>query len=509
MGNKLTIFLCVFLHAILVLIYAAILVTYQIGVYDRPLSLSQGTVRTVITVVSQSFTIAYCAVMVLLTQRITLNGFMKRPQTLTAIHDKSSAWLGLGASLQTLGRQRKLITDLLGISMITLYLLLIFVVHTTLPGIFGVTTQNVTTFATYPTTLARQLITINNYTLLYVLFETWSSLFVDALTANSDDEDDWSILSVYNTLNLTTAGVWNNILYDIIPPVENATGAAVEVNATIFSVDCAPLPDVVQTGFDSDNNFGRPGPAYNYEFGSGKYSGVFSPAALVLQVGSVQSADSESADESSPSMIVVISPLYPVVDSIGTQAPTMNMQNPSLVLPEDDPPMNVTFIGCNFSVQNSSISVDSRSRTPIELSAPPTSVNWPDWTDPGVSSDPLLGDDTLQSFPFAPVEPMVGGLDIRLIFNATFNQTLEGTSSILESFLDNDIGATSTNLTVGDINWSLGRAYAATIWYQNTILVPTDSGFNETSLLRGEASIPSSVLQERLTVNTISVSIQP
>ena len=55
MGNKLTIFLCVFLHAILVLIYAAILVTYQIGVYDRPLSLSQGTVRTVITVVSQSF----------------------------------------------------------------------------------------------------------------------------------------------------------------------------------------------------------------------------------------------------------------------------------------------------------------------------------------------------------------------------------------------------------------------------------------------------------------------
>ncbi|KAF7795220.1 hypothetical protein EIP86_006370 [Pleurotus ostreatoroseus] len=61
-----------------------------------------------------------------------------RRQTLSAIHDKSSAWLGLGSSAFALLRQKAIKTDLVGVIATALYLLCISVVHTAFPGIFTV-----------------------------------------------------------------------------------------------------------------------------------------------------------------------------------------------------------------------------------------------------------------------------------------------------------------------------------------------------------------------------------
>ena len=72
------------------------------------------------------------------------------------MHDKSSAWLGLVSSLSVLSSQRKLVTDLIGVLIITLYLMCILVVHTTLPATFSVGIANVTVSNAYLTTLARQ-----------------------------------------------------------------------------------------------------------------------------------------------------------------------------------------------------------------------------------------------------------------------------------------------------------------------------------------------------------------
>ncbi|KAJ3556888.1 hypothetical protein NM688_g1775 [Phlebia brevispora] len=446
MNSRLFIALCIVLHAILVLVYAAILATYKGGVYDRPLHLASNTVRTVMTIVSQSFTIVYCAILVLLTQRITLHEFLRRAQTLTAIHDKSSAWLGLASSLQVLGHQRKLVTDFLGISMIASYLLLIFVVHTTLPSIFGVTTQNVTVFTTYPTTLARQP------------FVTSSIQYAGGPTV-----DLHSILSVYDMLNISTVGISSGMIYDIIPAVANATGTGVEVNATTFSVDCAALPDAVQIAFQPnitnnvfsgiENPLDTDGPAYYFEFGGGEYVTIAYP----MTTGQFQVLAVIANDAVDPSMLVVAS-TYPVIDSAGNNA-TMVSINPGC---EQSDPLEPAitgyyFISCNFNSQNSTVFVNSQSGTVEQSANPPASAQWHNWIDPGTSLDPLLRIPLRAFADSAPASNGVVNTVPIVIRNSTFNMTTPYQSSVVDD--------------------------------------------------QGAASIPSSALQERLTVNTISLYV--
>ncbi|KAJ3551977.1 hypothetical protein NM688_g4402 [Phlebia brevispora] len=518
MNSRLTTSLCITLHTILVVIYAAILATHKSGVYHRPLRLSPDTVRTIITLASQSFAIAYCAVLVLLTQRITLHEFIKRPHTLTAIHDKSSAWLGLGASLQTLGRQTSVVTDLLGVSMITMYLLLIFVVHTTLPGIFGVTTQNATIFTTHPTTLARQP----------------NGLSTLLSSSGNGAPNIYSILEIYDTFNLTTVGVLDNMLYDIIPPVENAAGVEVEVNATTFSVDCGLLPGVVQTNFENitASDFAL------YVFGfDGKYEVPLHPmAANQFQVQAVVNVD-DSTNATFPNMLVVAS-TYPVVDSAGVNATAISIE-PIWKDANGNVITTLSLFGCNFGAHNSTVQINPQTRTPEQSPAMPTAVRWHNWTDPGISSDPLLRDplrDFISDAPPSIQESAVGNI---VVFDDTVNVTslspiigyrlvkisprlMEYCSLIWNKhfyrFLGEDIVAGRVNanlnaslgpMTIGELNWSLERAYTAMLWYYNTA-TSLNLAFNETGVAerqQGEVSLPSSVLQERMTVNTISLLV--
>ncbi|KAJ3556887.1 hypothetical protein NM688_g1776 [Phlebia brevispora] len=485
----------------------AYLVTDETGLYNRPLRLSQGVVRAVIAIVSQAFTITYCAALVLLTQRITLNEFVKHRQTLTAIHDKSSAWLGLGTSLLTLGRQAKLATDLLGICMITAYLLLIFVVHTTLPSIFGVSTQNVTVNAIQSTTLARQNVTaaLNNGS------GANFGLSADALS------NLYAILQVYDSLDLPTVGVLDGTLYDILPITQNAAAIGVEVNATTFSVDCASLSDAVQVDFQASNitQIANGTSYYTFEFGSDQYAVVIG----VMGANQFQVQSAYAADSSVPDMVVVAS-TYPVVDSAGDNATSTNL-NPTWT---DDPvhPLDantttitgINLIGCNFGAHNSTALVNPQSRTINQPSASPSPAHWHEWTDPDPSGDPLLMD-TLQAFVNNAPSLTLADQSIALV-NDTFNGlSYTATPTILEQFLQIDISASrnasldaSGPVTVGELNWSLARAYAAVLWYYDSAsatslnVVFDDAGADR---LEGEVSIPYSLLEERMTINRISL----
>ncbi|KAJ3534660.1 hypothetical protein NM688_g7102 [Phlebia brevispora] len=500
MNSRLTIALCITLHAILVLIFAAILATYEAGVYNRPLALSSTTTRTVITIVSQSFTIAYCAILALLTQRLTLHDFIKRPQTLTAIHDKSSAWLGLGSSLQTLTRQRKLISDILGVFMITLYLLLIFVVHTTLPDIFGITAQNVTTLATYPTTLGRQ------------------SNISGVLTSGDASNAIFSILQVYDTLDLATIGVSENMLYDIIPVIGSpASGAEVEVNATTFSVDCGSLPGIAQANFQIPDSGSEEGiPQYTFGLNGGRYSASLVPMGP-NQFQVVPLVDNNEDPTDYKSMVVVAS-TYTVVNSTGNNVTATSINPVWEITPEgstvpDENISNVVLIGCNFNVQNSTAFVDAQSRSVVHYSAPPNSKSQGEWTDPGIQSDPLLQEFFeyfVQNEPIAQ-DTMVYEVSVT---NVTSNATYIPSPSLLEWFLYTDISAkedpnlygTLDSVSAEQLSSSLGRAYAAVLWYYNSV-TSLSLAFNETGAIRerGQAAIPSLNFQERLSVNKISL----
>lgn len=86
----------------------------------------------------------YLALLVLVTQRLALVRDLRTQQTLTAIHDKTSAWLGLGSSLATLVDQVKVPATVSGVLFIVLYLAGIAVLHVVIPAAISVNVYNAT-----------------------------------------------------------------------------------------------------------------------------------------------------------------------------------------------------------------------------------------------------------------------------------------------------------------------------------------------------------------------------
>lgn len=105
----------------------------------------------------------YTAVLVFLAQRLALRKALNTPQTLTALHDKTSAWLGVASSAVSLCQQIKLRTAAWGISGIALYLLGVSVVHISIPGVLEVQVYNATVSIQSQTRLANA-----NYTAKWV-----------------------------------------------------------------------------------------------------------------------------------------------------------------------------------------------------------------------------------------------------------------------------------------------------------------------------------------------------
>ena len=74
-------------------------------------------------------------------------------QTLTTVHDKSSAWYGLGSALTSLYQQTKFRSSLVGVASIVVYLFCVFVLHITIPSMFSVEPYNATIAMTVKTEL--------------------------------------------------------------------------------------------------------------------------------------------------------------------------------------------------------------------------------------------------------------------------------------------------------------------------------------------------------------------
>lgn len=93
----------------------------------------------------------YLAGILVLTQKLALCREFCTRQTLSAIHDKSSAWLSLGSSVFSLWHQLQVPAATSGVIQITLYLLGIFVLHITIPTIASVVVYNFAVPTKFPT----------------------------------------------------------------------------------------------------------------------------------------------------------------------------------------------------------------------------------------------------------------------------------------------------------------------------------------------------------------------
>lgn len=77
------------------------------------------------------------AILLMLTQQQAIRRDLHGQPTLAAIHDKSSAWLGLGSSVVALSLQFRMRSATWQIVLITVYLSGIFALHITTPNLFS------------------------------------------------------------------------------------------------------------------------------------------------------------------------------------------------------------------------------------------------------------------------------------------------------------------------------------------------------------------------------------
>jgi hypothetical protein len=80
----------------------------------------------------------YSAVLVLVTQMLSLRRSLKMDQTLTATHDTSAAWAGLGSATVLAWNQKAVPASIVGVFLVFLYLGSISVLHITIPALFSI-----------------------------------------------------------------------------------------------------------------------------------------------------------------------------------------------------------------------------------------------------------------------------------------------------------------------------------------------------------------------------------
>ncbi|EKM52147.1 uncharacterized protein PHACADRAFT_151151 [Phanerochaete carnosa HHB-10118-sp] len=500
--------ICIALHVLLILIHVAFLLV-SLGHYERSVSFaitpfSLEWYPLIVTTLMQVFGTIFLAVLVAYTQSLAFRSDLYVRQTLTSLHDKSNAWLGLGAACGSLWDQFKLRAAMVGVVYITVYLLGVWLLHITIPTALNVVPFNATAPTVFSTVLANT-------------------------TNNADYASAYDILPVYDQVPML--GLQDNMVYDIIPSVPSANGTAT-VNASVYNVDCAALPHADSTiqAFDGLARPGQPnmtwlifnidnsnGQTHNYYLASLPYS---ASAIYTAQVADIEAGCSDSPLFYAPGTCwapIVILSTVTILDSDGNQASIQGGPwrpiNPQVIVPPPNanPAVMITAIqllACSVQITNAKIEVAVDTRTPV-LNMPKLQPNtlWKNWTWP---DDPALTDQlrAAQAAPyFSPpsghsssltviagstnyteASPPVAlpGFELEAFQVSPFdenpipNAIMAASAGLpnpviptaFDVFMTEDLRIVSenrTNVTITEINYSLEKALAATFWYGNQV----------------------------------------
>ncbi|KAJ7662606.1 hypothetical protein DFH06DRAFT_1190436 [Mycena polygramma] len=135
-------FLSIVLHSVLVAIHLALLAIWSKEAEHRVIfSLDrQKTVSFTITAITTGFGTIYLGLIVFVTQTISVRRLLQADQTLTAIHDSTAAWAGIGSAVFHLWHQTRVRGSLMGVLSIFLSLGSVLILHVSTPALFAVQT---------------------------------------------------------------------------------------------------------------------------------------------------------------------------------------------------------------------------------------------------------------------------------------------------------------------------------------------------------------------------------
>ncbi|GJE98956.1 hypothetical protein PsYK624_151940 [Phanerochaete sordida] len=493
---------CLALHILLVVVHLALFVVISRH-YEHaatfPITHATTTwIPLAVGAAQQAFATVYTAALVLVTQRLALRAALRTRQTLTAVHDKSAAWLGLGAALDALWQQTKLRAAPGGVALVTLYLLCVFALHISVPSLFHVVPANVTTLRSVQTTLVTANFTPN---------------MVSAYDA----------LLSYN--QIAKVGLLDNIVYDILPQTPGALGNA-SVNASIYEVQCMALPNIVNGNIESSGStptsfFRMDETDATISLQLPYYQAVYS--GYLSNITKSQ-ASTEACDQTSCWSPIILASTAAIVDSSGAQPPTSSgnpwtswqagVLQPIIDSEDHQSPLtvlmtSVQMVACVVDIRDMQINVSATSLQPINPPPAPTEASWETFSWP---QNLAVGDPRLLAAQNAPAFSPASGhenaiqLSYAYIFDLNSSQItgpaiLSPGAAIVSSadqlalqvehspaeeavvlprafdrqgpsFVSADLNIASrnrTNITLAELNRSVAKALATVHWYGQSL----------------------------------------
>ncbi|KAJ7182980.1 hypothetical protein C8R43DRAFT_968629 [Mycena crocata] len=297
---------CLGLHLTVVLVHLAL-----VGIWARHLERRlvfglqhQRIMSFLVTAVTTAFGTTFTALLVYVTQTLSMRRNIQLNTTLTATHDNAAAWTGIGTALQYVWYQKSVPASVVGVLTTALYLTNIMVLHITTPALFSVDAFNASHPVDVPTnqSLPGWKWDVSNFT----------------------DDSSWSNIAVY--LNQASAflpflasrpdtlGLSEDTLYDVLPG--GGVGSAT-VAATTFDIKCGSLAGKAGANL---NNFDVADGVWRVESADWWFN-IQSTQPGLLKTGSF--ADGETANT-----LFVYSTL-PIVDSAGNNGTSwVNLTKP-------------------------------------------------------------------------------------------------------------------------------------------------------------------------------------
>ncbi|EIW84538.1 hypothetical protein CONPUDRAFT_163637 [Coniophora puteana RWD-64-598 SS2] len=403
--------LCFALHGFLVVMHIAFLAAGSVGAIDRVVveSKNYSFYAAILAIVPQAVAAAkmISAALVYYTQRLATRRAFKRSQTLTALHDQMSAWIGLGSAAMALFDQYTLPASVVGTCSIMLYLGLITVIHITTPTLITLEPTELPITSLINTTLGTPNLTS---------FIPWTEPGTD----NPDQliEIMSPLMSVLGPSGdgthsdlLVTTGLANGTLYDVVEP--NNASQPIRVNATTFDVSCGYLSDFqIQWKPATNTEFSYQTsrmPSFNISNGLLSWTDLtiadLAPSSLRVMTQSSRGVTLNLTRLVKPSPYNIFVSTVNFTDSSGSAGHIISL--PGGMNPNADNWQRIwtlQMIGCTLDISHSFMEVDPTTRTLAEpnYAALRNSSKWEAWIPPPTVKPPSRIDQAmLDLWPYA------------------------------------------------------------------------------------------------------------
>ncbi|KAG2335793.1 hypothetical protein BDR05DRAFT_971422, partial [Suillus weaverae] len=355
---------CYVLHGMLVMIHIVFVMSY-IFHWEHRVTLPFTPMNTdfwpvVLSASLQAFYTLYTAVLVFLTQRLAISRALIRRLKLTAIHDISGAWAGLGSALSSVWKQADIPASLWATTAVTTYLVCISVLHVTSSTLLQFQTFNFS-MTTHVSTTLGWVDGSDSGTV------GWTPLNWGSITT--------SLPVISRFSGLVSAGLSNNTVYDI--PQTNSVVGHATVNATTIASNCGLLPNVTY----SLNNR-----TASVQFGNGHmvFMSIPPPWTDQIQVLSYESVSFVANDTywnfAYPDLLLMVSTLLEIEPSVQKEVAVPMIWESRFT----NYPIEVYFIQCSLSTHNTTVVIDTQTNTlQNPLPVPQPSTQWQEmhqWT---------------------------------------------------------------------------------------------------------------------------------